>query len=275
MTGLHRSLQFITVIWDRRASIYRNMIWRCGAFRRRYKSDSRYVLTDSTPKPEASSLLIADGVACCVVVCPKQTINPLSAEYVEIGSTLNNLGCCLYELRRFGDAYTYFLSAEEVFTNKLDRVQPRLNAVRQNMEKIAPLRKKIHTEELITAKKTPVPPPKRVTTKKGANKSGAAAGSGSGSGSGSAASAPAKPSTASSRGGAPPPTPPPKPVAKTAPGVIELRSWRIAMTEFNRLIELHNKPKSKKKKKKVAASKKPGSPGAKSASASASAATKK
>ena len=52
-----------------------------------------------------------------------QCLSPESDEFVDIGSTLNNIGACLHALSRFPEAFTYFESAREIMADKLDLVQ--------------------------------------------------------------------------------------------------------------------------------------------------------
>lgn len=71
-----------------------------------------------------------------------QCIEETADEYVDIGNTLNNVGCCLSELKRCEESYNYFIAAEELMKQRLDPVHPRLSVIRSNVEKIKCRRKK-------------------------------------------------------------------------------------------------------------------------------------
>lgn len=72
-----------------------------------------------------------------------QCLEPASEEYVDVASSLNNIGVCLHALNRHKESHAYFLSAEELMLDRLDSVHPRINTVKNNIEKIVPKRKKL------------------------------------------------------------------------------------------------------------------------------------
>lgn len=91
-------------------------------------------------------------------------LNVSSDEFVDIGTTLNNIGVCLFQLDRFQESYLYMQSAEEIMTQRLELIHPRLTAVRSNLDKVRPKRKQINlssalldaaANQVAAAQKTP------------------------------------------------------------------------------------------------------------------------
>lgn len=77
-----------------------------------------------------------------------QCIPESSGEFVDIGSTLNNIGVCLHQLKRYKEAFSYFQSAEELFLQRLHPIHPRVNTVRNNLDRLKPLRKQLDCGEM-------------------------------------------------------------------------------------------------------------------------------
>lgn len=55
---------------------------------------------------------------------------------MDIGISLNNIGCTLSSLSRYREAYDYISAAKQLFSLRLDPVHPRINIVRTNLDKI-------------------------------------------------------------------------------------------------------------------------------------------
>jgi hypothetical protein len=89
---------------------------------------------------------------CCYYAAQQirfQCISPESDEYVDIASSLNNMGVCLAGLKRFHESTDYFVSAQELLSERLAIIHPRVNIVRCNLDKVAPKRSKIDLQELM------------------------------------------------------------------------------------------------------------------------------
>jgi hypothetical protein len=59
---------------------------------------------------------------CMTVWFDMKCLNVTSDEFVDIGTTLNNIGVCLFQMDRFQESYLYMQSAEEIMTQRLELV---------------------------------------------------------------------------------------------------------------------------------------------------------
>lgn len=97
-------------------------------------------------------------------------------EYIDISSSLNNVGCALAELKRFEESYQYFCSSEQLMQGRLHPIHPRWTCVRNNMEKVKPRQQQIDLTALtsvfrisgVPKRPEELPRPKVKPAKKGA-----------------------------------------------------------------------------------------------------------
>lgn len=88
---------------------------------------------------------------CCYFAAQQirfQCLNEQTDEYVDIASTLNNIGVCLHGLKRYKESCDYFSSAHEIFCDRLNLVHPRINVVKNNLAKVAPKRQQVNVDSL-------------------------------------------------------------------------------------------------------------------------------
>ena len=71
------------------------------------------------------------------------TIRPQEDEYIDVATSLNNLGVVLSQLQYYQQAWEYFSAAHDLARGRLDPVHPRLNLISNNLGKIRPRRQAI------------------------------------------------------------------------------------------------------------------------------------
>ena len=71
------------------------------------------------------------------------TLRPADDEYIDVATSLNNLGVVLSQLHFFATGWQYFSAARELALQRLDPVHPRLNLIQSNLSKIQPRRQGI------------------------------------------------------------------------------------------------------------------------------------
>jgi tetratricopeptide (TPR) repeat protein len=71
------------------------------------------------------------------------TIRPQEDEYIDVATSLNNLGVVLSQLQYYQPAWEYFSAAHDLARGRLDPVHPRLNLIANNLAKIRPRRQAI------------------------------------------------------------------------------------------------------------------------------------
>lgn len=79
------------------------------------------------------------------------TLRPEEDEYVDVATSLNNLGVVLAHLRYFARAWEYFSAAESLVRSRLDPVHPRVALISNNLGKTRPRRQAVPSAPALLA----------------------------------------------------------------------------------------------------------------------------